>query len=118
MNNNRLKETSNVEAEPWWNKNFSFFRHETCEYFPCHKTRKKEEFNCLFCYCPLYPLQDRCGGNFTYCGDIKDCSGCTLPHQKRNYGYIMSRFREVAEIAKVKGKPTETVKAKKNNRRD
>ena len=36
--------------------NYSFFNHKECEYFPCHETAHPEEFNCLFCYCPLYTL--------------------------------------------------------------
>ncbi len=37
-------------------ENYKFFNHKNCEYFPCHKTNKPDEFNCLFCYCPLYAL--------------------------------------------------------------
>ena len=40
-------------------ENFKFFQHKECEYFPCHKTSNKENFNCLFCYCPLYALGDK-----------------------------------------------------------
>ena len=43
----------------------SYFKNTSCEYFPCHKT-DGENFNCLFCYCPLYAFGDKCGGNFTY----------------------------------------------------
>ena len=58
-------------------KHFQFFSNSKCEYFPCHSTNDPENFNCLFCYCPLYALGDKCGGNFTYiAGGIKDCSGC------------------------------------------
>ena len=45
--------------------NYDFFQNKECEYFPCHKNADKESFNCLFCYCPLYCLGDKCGGNFT-----------------------------------------------------
>ena len=45
---------------------YSFFQHTACEFFPCHETAHPEDFNCLFCYCPLYALGDRCGGNFRY----------------------------------------------------
>ena len=41
---------------------YSFFQHTACEFFPCHETAHPEDFNCLFCYCPLYALGDRCGG--------------------------------------------------------
>ena len=43
---------------------FSFFRNVECEYFPCHKVDNSDNFNCLFCYCPLY-LVENCGGNFS-----------------------------------------------------
>ena len=42
-------------------------------FFPCHQTKHPEKFNCLFCYCPLYALGDKCGGNFQFTRDgIKD----------------------------------------------
>ena len=76
---------------------YSFFQHTRCEFFPCHKTAKPEDFNCLFCYCPLYALGDKCGGNFTYVGDgIKDCSGCLVPHGRGSYSYITKKFPELA----------------------
>lgn len=79
----------------WAGKGFSYFCNEKCEYFPCHKT-DATEFNCLFCYCPLYPYKD-CGGNFSYLENgIKDCSNCTLPHRRENYGLIMSKLRAKA----------------------
>lgn len=37
-------------------KNYSYFSHKECEYFPCHKGADVNNFNCLFCYCPLYAL--------------------------------------------------------------
>lgn len=45
---------------------YSFTQHTACEFFPCHKTGHPEDFNCLFCYCPLYTLGSKCGGNFRY----------------------------------------------------
>ena len=42
-------------------KKYTFFQHKECEFFPCHKTNKPEDFNCLFCYCPLYALGNQCG---------------------------------------------------------
>lgn len=80
---------------------YSFFQHTACEFFPCHETAHPEDFNCLFCYCPLYALGDRCGGNFRYIGDgIKDCSGCLLPHGRKSYSYVTGKFGEIAELAK------------------
>ncbi len=80
--------------------NYTYFKNTECEYFPCHKT-DDENFNCLFCYCPLYALGDKCGGNFVYIEEgIKDCSNCLIPHSANGYSYIISKFSEVSEIAK------------------
>ncbi len=80
---------------------YSYFENRECEYFPCHKVSDDSEFNCLFCYCPLYPLGDKCGGNPVYTPDgIKDCSRCLLPHRPEGYDYILSKFSQVAELAK------------------
>lgn len=38
-----------------------FFENKECRYFPCHKNL--EEFNCLFCYCPLY-TREHCPENY------------------------------------------------------
>ena len=77
--------------------NYSFFQHKNCEFFPCHKTERPEDFNCLFCYCPLYKF-DKCLGNPKYIeyGDkkIKDCSDCTFPHRAENYEKLMAFFNE------------------------
>ena len=53
-----------MEKQYWEGKNFSFFSHKQCEYYPCHEGADAEQFNCLFCYCPLYALGEKCGGNF------------------------------------------------------
>lgn len=87
---------------------YRFFQNTACEYFPCHKGVKAEEFNCLFCFCPLYALGSGCGGNCTYTGKgIKDCSACTLPHSPRGYDYITDKFKEVAAIAAANRKGDE-----------
>lgn len=84
-------------------RHFSFFQHRACEYFPCHQGVAEEDFNCLFCYCPLYALGENCGGNFKYTEDgIKDCSDCLVPHKKKNYEYIMSKFMDIVEVARKK----------------
>ena len=73
-----------------------FFNNQKCKYFPCHKISNKKfnknNFNCLFCYCPLYPLGDKCSGNIKYSGDkgIKDCKDCFLPHIPEFYDTIVS----------------------------
>ena len=80
---------------------YDFFQNKQCEYFPCHAGADTENFNCLFCYCPLYALGDRCGGNFVYTDNsIKDCSQCLKPHRRENYAKIMDKMAEVLELAK------------------
>ena len=74
---------------------FDFFSNSACKYYPCHNQPKKEEFNCLFCYCPLYALGDKCQGDFKFNKNVKDCTGCYLPHKHENYGVIMSKLKEI-----------------------
>lgn len=72
----------------------SFFRNCECEHFPCHKVTDTQDFNCLFCYCPLYSL-DNCGGNFTFNEKgLKDCSNCLLPHKAQNYEWVVSKLKK------------------------
>ena len=80
---------------------FSYFQNSQCEFFPCHETEHPENFNCLFCYCPLYALGKKCGGNFKYiAGGVKDCSECLVPHKKENYAYITSRYCEIMDLVR------------------
>lgn len=80
---------------------YKFFTNKDCEYFPCHKTNNPNDFNCLFCFCPLYALGKNCGGNFSILENgIKDCSKCMLPHNKKNYEYIIDKFQEIVELTK------------------
>ena len=93
------------EYEPPKTENFKFFRHTACEYFPCHQLKggmAEEDFNCLFCYCPLYALGEDCGGNFTYYKGVKDCTNCLIPHSRNAYDYITSRFGELVVLAQEK----------------
>ena len=84
---------------------FSYFQNRECEYFPCHKVKDDRSFNCLFCFCPLYALGDKCGGNCTYTENgIKDCSGCLIPHSTSGYDYILSKFPQIAQLARKKEK--------------
>ena len=86
---------------------FDFFQNWECPYFPCHPGGDPETFSCLFCYCPLYCLGDRCGGNCGYTSDgIKDCTGCLLPHRRENYGYVMKRLGLVMELVKKQRETT------------
>lgn len=78
---------------------YKFFCNAECEYFPCHATDEPERFNCLFCYCPLYALGRKCGGNFRYTEKgYKDCSACLIPHRQENYDYILSRYSEIVAL--------------------
>lgn len=74
---------------------YRFFQNDKCEYFPCHKIEEGQDFNCLFCYCPLYSMGDQCGGNYIYLENgIKSCEKCLLPHLPQNYDIIEERLRE------------------------
>ena len=85
-----------------------FYQNRQCEYFPCHAGADPETFNCLFCYCPLYALGDRCGGNFRYtAGGIKDCSCCLRPHKPEQYEGILSDLEKILELAKKMPDPQE-----------
>jgi Zn-finger protein len=82
-------------------KKYSFFSHTECEYFPCHDTEHPEDFNCLFCYCPLYALGERCGGRYAYnAKGVKDCTGCLVPHGRESHAHIAGRFHDLAVLAK------------------
>lgn len=84
-------------------ENYKFVQNEKCEFFPCHKVKDSTTFNCLFCYCPLYMLKDKCGGGFTYTDNgIKNCTNCTLPHGQGGYDHVMSKMKEVIRIGSEK----------------
>ncbi len=73
--------------------NSSYFENRACEYYPCHK---RENINCIFCFCPLYNFED-CGGTPEYIEGkdgkmIKDCSKCVYPHIQENYDEIIKRL--------------------------
>lgn len=90
---------------------YAFFCHSECEYFPCHETDAPADFNCLFCFCPLYALGEHCGGDFSYTADgTKDCARCLVPHRRENYGRIIGRFPELAALAARTDETNETVK--------
>jgi len=76
---------------------YKFFQNLTCEYFPCHPIaeEKRGEFNCLFCFCPLYGMPD-CGGSYKpLANGWKDCSACTLPHF--DYDGVIAKIRAAHE---------------------
>ena len=43
---------------------YKYFKNKDCKYFPCHKGLS-DDFNCLFCYCPMYSMPN-CPGSKTY----------------------------------------------------
>jgi Zn-finger protein len=89
------------QLENWRESEYSFFSHKKCEAFPCHETSDPDGFNCLFCYCPLYVLGRDCGGEFKYLqSGVKDCTGCTLPHERDSYGYVTGRFSDIVDKMK------------------
>ena len=80
----------------------SFFQNRSCKYFPCHEGVDEADFNCLFCYCPLYALGPGCGGNYTYTKKgYKNCVNCAVPHVRDN-GVRLAKehFKQLAELAK------------------
>ena len=87
------------KKEFWEGKHYAFMQNRECEFFPCHKTSDPDNFNCLFCYCPLYALGKNCGGNFKII-DVctKDCSDCLVPHVRKGYGYIMKKYSEITAL--------------------
>ena len=76
-----------------------FFSNEKCMFFPCH-SQPEGDFNCLFCYCPLYFFGDKCGGTFTWVKHediiIKLCTECHMPHMPENYDMITGKLTEEA----------------------
>ena len=79
-------------------QSFEFFQNRACKYFPCHKNANEENFNCLFCYCPLYMLGRECGGNFVYLENgVKSCENCTIPHGDKGYAYVNDKFKLIMQ---------------------
>lgn len=78
------------------NDHYKYFSNKQCPYYPCHKVDNEDEFNCLFCFCPLYLLGTECGGNYTFTSQgVKDCTNCTLPHTKDGYEHIMNKYDKI-----------------------
>ena len=75
---------------------YKFFSNRACKYFPCHAQPGQDEFNCLFCYCPLYALDAICGGDFKYNDKgVKLCMDCHLPHIPEYYDLIISKLKQL-----------------------
>lgn len=87
------------------NNNYKFFQNRDCEFFPCHKVKDEDKFNCLFCYCPLY-LDENCIGSPSYLINrrgqrIKDCSSCLVVHRPEMYDKVIAHLRRQDEILRV-----------------
>lgn len=71
-----------------------FFANTECRFYPCHKGI--DEINCLFCYCPLYHIED-CPGDPAFIEKdgrrIKACTDCTFPHRAENYDTVIETLR-------------------------
>lgn len=85
-----------------WHR-YPFMANRACPYFPCHDDLDPAEFNCLFCYCPLYALGPRCGGRFRYTeAGVKDCTPCSLPHRGDAGTELVKRhFKDLAGLVRV-----------------
>ena len=71
---------------------YKFFQNRDCQFFPCHDNIAEEEFNCLFCYCPVYFV--KCPGDYKRLDDgRKDCMGCTLNHEPRFWEMVQSMMK-------------------------
>ena len=84
---------------------YSFFQNRECKFFPCHEVQDEDDFNCLFCYCPLY-LDDNCIGSPEYIitgrgQRIKDCSSCVVVHRPEMYDKVIAHLRRQDEILRV-----------------
>jgi len=83
-----------------------FFSNKSCIHFPCHDMPEDANLNCLFCYCPLYPLGTECGGVFKWVEfeniKMKLCMDCTIPHLPNNYDYVINKLTD-ENISKMFG---------------
>ena len=74
---------------------YKFFSNKECKYFPCHNGL--DDFNCLFCYCPMYS-KEKCLGKPEFKEVrgkvIKVCTNCTFPHDPDHYDQIMQYLKE------------------------
>ncbi len=87
------------------NNSYRFFQNKECQFFPCHKGQDEENFNCLFCYCPLY-LDDNCIGSPEYIitgrgQRIKDCSSCLVVHRPEMYDKVIIHLGRQEELLRV-----------------
>lgn len=76
----------------YMDNSFKYFKNVNCKYMPCHED-VGDEFNCLFCYCPLNRYED-CLGTPEYKTmengtRVKICTNCIFPHIPENYEKII-----------------------------
>lgn len=72
-----------------------YFENRQCPNYPCHKG--SEHLNCLFCYCPLYHLENCPGDHKMVEKDgrlIKSCINCRFPHEPENYDIIIGILKK------------------------
>ena len=76
-------------------QSYKFFQNRECEYFPCHEMDNLDEFNCLFCYCPLYFMGQECGGDYEYSATtVKMCTKCIVPHNgDKGYETVLKKLK-------------------------
>lgn len=73
---------------------FKFFSNRNCQYYPCHVGADPDNFNCLFCYCPLETLKN-CGGNYSITNrGMKDCRQCLYPHLAESYEDVVRKTKK------------------------
>ncbi|MBQ9550542.1 MAG: metal-binding protein [Lachnospiraceae bacterium] len=81
---------------------FKYFENRECRYYPCHDMPGDKGVNCLFCYCPLFHLND-CPGEYHYIeknGRIrKSCVDCSYIHDEDNYREILKLLRDSTDSA-------------------
>ncbi len=77
-----------------------YFENRDCNSYPCHKG--DGHINCLFCYCPLYHMEN-CPGSFKYVErdgkTIKSCIDCSFPHEADNYDKVIAVIRKQLDHA-------------------
>ena len=88
MEENKNKE-KRTEDEKYQNS-YKYFENRDCKYYPCHSG--SDHINCMFCYCPLYPME-HCPGNYKIIekesGPVKSCIDCSFPHEADNFDKVM-----------------------------
>ena len=80
-------------------EHYKFFCNRECEYFPCHDD--VADFNCLFCYCPLYSSGKDCGGDYLMKNGIKSCINCNRPHIASNFDEINAELKRLVNRDRV-----------------